>query len=130
MLSYILQTLSSDRTFGPALNEPLRIAIPSKWIVPGLASDFLIVVSSARGLAYRILCTLTIGFSQSILSIATTPGLNSLFPALAITLSNIAPYLQGVGFQTSMKLLQLFKAFSSPGFILADEGHPRLVYYL
>lgn len=29
-----------------------------------------------------------------------------------------------------MKLLQLFKAFSSPGFILADEGHPRLVYYL
>ncbi|KAJ9094420.1 hypothetical protein QFC21_005959 [Naganishia friedmannii] len=109
MLSYILQTLSSNRTFGPALNEPLRIAIPSKWIVPGLASDFLIV---------------------SILSIATTPGLNSLFPALAITLSNVAPYLQGVGFQTSMKLLQLFKAFSSPGFILADEGHPRLVYYL
>ncbi|KAJ9091998.1 hypothetical protein QFC19_008866 [Naganishia cerealis] len=106
MLSYILQTLSSDPSFGPALNEPLRIDIPSKWIVPGFASDFLVV---------------------SILSIATAPGLNSLFPALAITLSNIAPYLQGVGFQASIRLLQLFKAFSAPGFILADEGHPRLL---
>lgn len=63
-------------------------------------------------------------------SIATTPGLNPLFPALTITLSNIAPYLQGLGPHASAKLLHLFKAFSSAGFILADEGHPRLVYYL
>ncbi|KAJ9104377.1 hypothetical protein QFC20_004513 [Naganishia adeliensis] len=109
MLSYILQTLSSDRTFGPALNEHLRINIPTKWVVSGNASDFLIV---------------------SIFSIATTPGLNSLLPALTITLSNIAPYLQGLGVQASAKLLQLFKAFASANFILADEGHPRLVYYL
>jgi len=26
--------------------------------------------------------------------------------------------------------MQLFKAFSTPSFLLADEGHPRLVYYL
>jgi hypothetical protein len=26
--------------------------------------------------------------------------------------------------------MQLFKAFSAPNFLLADEGHPRLVYYL
>jgi hypothetical protein len=26
--------------------------------------------------------------------------------------------------------MQLFKAFSPPSFLLADEGHPRLVYYL
>lgn len=45
MLSYILQTLSSDRTFGPALNEHLRINIPTKWVVSGNASDFLFVVS-------------------------------------------------------------------------------------
>jgi hypothetical protein len=45
MLSYILQALSSDRAFGPALNEPLRINIPTKWIVAGNTSDFLIVVS-------------------------------------------------------------------------------------
>jgi hypothetical protein len=61
MLSYILQTLSSDRTFGPALNEPLRIAIPSKWIVPGLTSDFLIVVSSTPNLSRS--CELTFGLS-------------------------------------------------------------------
>jgi hypothetical protein len=56
--------------------------------------------------------------------------LNSLLPALTITLSNIAPYLQGLGVPASAKLLQLFKAFASASFILADEGHPRLVYYL
>ncbi|GHJ86806.1 hypothetical protein NliqN6_3208 [Naganishia liquefaciens] len=109
MLSYILQALSADRTFGPALNEPLRINIPAKWVVGGHASDFLIV---------------------SIFSIATTPGLNPLFPALTITLSNIAPYLQCLGPHASAKLLHLFKAFSSANFLLADEGHPRLVYYL
>ena len=67
---------------------------------------------------------------QSIYSIATTPGLNPLFPALTISIANAAPYLQNVGVQASTRLLQLFKAFSAPNFLLADEGHPRLVYYL
>ena len=67
---------------------------------------------------------------QSMYSIATTPGLNPLFPALTVTISNVAPYLKGLGVQASTRLLQLFKAFSAPNFLLADEGHPRLVYYL
>lgn len=67
---------------------------------------------------------------QSIYSIATTPGLNPLFPALTITISNISPHLRNIGVQASTRLMQLFKAFSTPSFLLADEGHPRLVYYL
>lgn len=67
---------------------------------------------------------------QSVYSIATTPGLNPLFPALTITIVNIAPYVQNIGVQASTRLLQLFKRFSAPNFLLADEGHPRLVYYL
>lgn len=63
-------------------------------------------------------------------SIATTSNLNPLFQPLTITVANVAPYLKGIGVQASTRLLQLFKAFSAPHFLLADEGHPRLVYYL
>ncbi|WVR07282.1 hypothetical protein IAU60_004323 [Kwoniella sp. DSM 27419] len=109
LLSYLLQTLSADQAFAQALNQTIRLSIPSKWAVQGTAADFLIV---------------------SIYSIATTPGLNPLFPALTISIANVAPYLVNVGVQASTRLLQLFKAFSAPNFLLADEGHPRLVYYL
>ncbi|WWC70472.1 uncharacterized protein I206_104423 [Kwoniella pini CBS 10737] len=109
LLSYLLQTLSADKAFAVSLNQTIRMAIPSKWAVTGTAADFMIV---------------------SIYSIATTPGLNPLFPALTISISNIAPYLTDIGVQASTRLLQLFKSFSAPNFLLADEGHPRLVYYL
>jgi hypothetical protein len=109
LLSYLLQSLSTDPAFGGAINQPLRQAIPAKWAVQGSAADFMIV---------------------SIYSIATTPGLNPLFPALTITIANVAPHLHHLGVQAATRLLQLFKAFSSPNFLLADEGHPRLVYYL
>jgi len=109
LLSYLLQTLSADQAFADALNQPIRLTVPAKWAVPGSAVDFMIV---------------------SVYSIATTPGLNPLFPALTISISNVAPYLQNIGVQASTRLLQLFKAFSAPNFLLADEGHPRLVYYL
>lgn len=111
MLCYILQALSADPSFGSALNGNLnqKLDIPTKWLVQGTTADFLIV---------------------SIYSIATTPGLGSLFPALTITISNAAPYLKNIGVQASTKLIQLFKAFSAPSFLLADEGHPRLVFYM
>lgn len=109
LLSYLLQTLSADQGFAEALNQPLRQTVPAKWAVQGSAADFMIV---------------------SIYSIATTPGLNPLFPALTISIANVAPYLRHLGVQASTRLLQLFKAFSSPNFLLADESHPRLVYYL
>ncbi|KAL1405455.1 hypothetical protein Q8F55_009087 [Vanrija albida] len=109
LLAYLLQTLSVDPAFGTAINQPLRQTVPSKWAVQGSAADFMIT---------------------SIYSIATTPGLNPLFPALTIAIANSAPSLRHLGVQASTRLMQLFKAFSSPNFLLADEGHPRLVYYL
>lgn len=61
--------------------------------------------------------------------IATTSGtLNSLYPALIIALSNAAPYLKNLTIKSSTKLVQLFAAFSNPVFLLADEGHPRLLF--
>ncbi|WVO16453.1 hypothetical protein L204_104130 [Cryptococcus depauperatus] len=109
LLAYLLQTISAEPAFGKNLNQTIRMSVPNKWTVAGSAADFMIV---------------------SIYSIATTSGLNPLFPALTISISNVAPYLSNIGSQASERLLQLFKAFKAPGWLLADEGHPRLVYYL
>ncbi|OXH42508.1 hypothetical protein J008_00023 [Cryptococcus neoformans] len=109
LLSYLLQTLSANEPFGKSLNQTIRITVPARWGVMGSAVDFMIV---------------------SIYSIATTPGLNPLFPALTISIANISPYITNIGVQASARLLGLFKAFSAPNFLLGDEGHPRLVYYL
>lgn len=109
LLAYLLQSLSADPGFATAINQPLRQPVPAKWAVQGNAADFMIV---------------------SIYSIATTPGLNTLFPALTISIANAAPHLRNLGVQASTRLMQLFKAFSAPNFLLADDSHPRLVYYL
>ena len=47
-LSYIVQSLSSERRFGALLQSPmpLRVSIPTKWVVPGTAGDFLVSVSA------------------------------------------------------------------------------------
>ncbi len=131
MLSYILQTLSSDPEFAVALNQPQKLTFPAKWAVVGTTGDLLIVVSALEESAFvskmahgRLLP------DQSMYSIATTSNLNPLFQPLTITVANVAPHLKGIGVQASTRLLQLFKAFSAPHFLLADEGHPRLVYYL
>ncbi len=63
--------------------------------------------------------------------VATTSGsLNSLYPALIIALSNSAPYFKNLSVTSSARLLQLFTAFSNPSFLLSDEGHPRLLFFM
>jgi len=63
--------------------------------------------------------------------IATTSGsLNSLYPALVIVLSNASPYFKKLSVTASTRLIQLFTAFSNPLFLLSDEGHPRLLFFM
>lgn len=63
--------------------------------------------------------------------IATTSGtLNSLYPALVIALSNAAPYFKNLSVNSSARLMQLFTAFANPSFLLSDEGHPRLLFFM
>ena len=71
-------------------------------------------------------------FIQSIYAIvATTSGtLSFLYPALIITLSNAAPYFKNLSIVASNRLIQLFTSFSNPLFLLADEGHPRLLFFM
>ncbi|KAI9064204.1 hypothetical protein FKP32DRAFT_1757516 [Trametes sanguinea] len=111
VLSYMIQGLSAERTFGLKLSNPLKAHIPQKWAATGNAGDFMI---------------------QAIYSmVATTSGsLNSLYPALVIALSNSAPYFKNLSVTSSARLLQLFNAFSNPSFLLSDEGHPRLLFFI
>ncbi|KAJ7109144.1 high-temperature-induced dauer-formation protein-domain-containing protein [Mycena epipterygia] len=110
-LSYIVQTLSAEPSFGLRLTKPVKAQLPSKWNAPGTAADFII------NAVYAI--------------VATTSGtLNSLYPALVIALSNSAPYFKNLTVTASARLIQLFTSFSNPLFLLADEGHPRLLFFM
>lgn len=46
-LSYIIQTLSAEASFGAKLSAPLKVQPPTKWTVSGTAGDFLINVRFA-----------------------------------------------------------------------------------
>lgn len=72
------------------------------------------------------------GFIQIVYSmIATTSGsLNPLYPALVIALSNASPYFKKLSVTASTRLTQLFTSFSNPLFLLSDEGHPRLLFFM
>ncbi|KAH7915968.1 high-temperature-induced dauer-formation protein-domain-containing protein [Hygrophoropsis aurantiaca] len=110
-LSYIIQTLSAEPAFGNKLTSPVKIQIPTKWASSGTAADFMI--------------------NSIYFIIATTSGaLNSIYPALIIALSNIAPYFRNLSVVASTRLVQLFKSFSNPLFLLSDESHPRLLFFM
>ncbi|KAG8953735.1 hypothetical protein FRC04_001939 [Tulasnella sp. 424] len=112
-LSYIIQTLSSEPAFGTKMTLPVpsRIVIPAKWAVPGCTADFFI--------------------SAVYYTVATTSGqLNFTYPALLIALANAAPNMQHLQVPSATRLIQLFTSFSNPNFLLADDGHPRLVFLL
>ncbi|EIW60587.1 uncharacterized protein TRAVEDRAFT_119582 [Trametes versicolor FP-101664 SS1] len=111
VLSYMVQSLSAERAFGVKLGSPLRAQIPQKWATAGTAGDFIVHAIYSM--------------------VATTSGsLNSLYPALIIALSNSAPYFKNLSVTSSARLLQLFNAFSNPSFLLSDEGHPRLLFFV
>ncbi|KAI7852075.1 high-temperature-induced dauer-formation protein-domain-containing protein, partial [Circinella umbellata] len=116
MCAFILQTLSSDRTFGVKLNRPFdgHSSLPAAVRIPafhGTYADFLIIS----------IFTL----------IATSRGsLSTLYPALILTITNISPYLKNLSVTSSSKLMALFGSMSAPGFLLADEANHRLVGYL
>ncbi|KAH9934896.1 high-temperature-induced dauer-formation protein-domain-containing protein [Fomitopsis serialis] len=110
-ISYIVQSISAERIFGQKLASPVKTQLPQKWSNLGTAADFMIHAIYSM--------------------VATTSGaLTSLYPALIIALSNSAPYFKHLSVTASTRLIQLFTAFSNPSFLLADEGHPRLLFFM
>ncbi|KAI0933902.1 hypothetical protein AcW1_005595 [Taiwanofungus camphoratus] len=111
VVSYIVQSLSAERAFGVKLNSPIKARVPQKWSNLGTAADFMIHAIYSM--------------------VATTSGaLTSLYPALIIALSNSAPFFKNLSVTSSTRLVQLFIAFSNSSFLLSDEGHPRLLFFM
>ncbi|KAG8875367.1 hypothetical protein FRB97_005179 [Tulasnella sp. 331] len=112
-LSYIVQCLSAETDFGNQLSQPIpsRVSIPSRWVTQGDLGDFFV--------------------TSIYWMVATTSGqLNFLYPALIIALANAAPSLTNLQVTSSNRLVQLFASFSNPSFLLSDESHPRLVFFI
>ncbi|KAI9463392.1 high-temperature-induced dauer-formation protein-domain-containing protein [Russula earlei] len=111
-LSYIIQTLSAEPAFGLRLTFPMKSPyVLAKWNVGGSTADFMI------NAVYHMIAT-------------TSGSLNAMYPALVIALSNSAPYFKSLSLNSSTRLLQLFSSFANPTFLLADEGHPRLLFFM
>ncbi len=51
-------------------------------------------------------------------------------PSSLIALSNSAPYLKNLSISATARLMQLFNSFSNPLFLLSDESHPRLLFFM
>ncbi|EKM82993.1 hypothetical protein AGABI1DRAFT_69103 [Agaricus bisporus var. burnettii JB137-S8] len=129
-LSYIVQTLSADSGFGSGLRKSVKGQIPAKYNNGGTMADFLIQVTT--DLSYiskdeKLTCKCQAVYSM----VATTSGTPiSLYPALIIALSNAAPYFRNLSVTASTRLVQLFTSFSNPMFLLSDEGHPRILFFM
>jgi hypothetical protein len=102
-LCYLLQTLSSFRAFTLTLTlkSPPTSAISQPTIDNLIAALYALITSQKE-----------------------------LYQPLLITLVNIAPYVKGMNVQSAGKLVALFGAFSGSGFLLAEEGNPRCVFWM
>ncbi|KAH6918882.1 high-temperature-induced dauer-formation protein-domain-containing protein [Coprinopsis sp. MPI-PUGE-AT-0042] len=110
-ISYIIQTLSSEQAFGRQLATQMKAAVPTTWSGVHTCGDFLLHAIHAV--------------------VSTTTGtLSTLYPALIISISNAAPYFKKLSVTASGRLTQLFTSFANPSFLLADEGHPRLLFFM
>jgi hypothetical protein len=60
--------------------------------------------------------------------------LSSLYPSILLTLSNLSPFISGGGGalseKSSTELGRIWLGFSTPSWILMEEGNPRLLFYL
>ncbi|KAI9453436.1 hypothetical protein F5148DRAFT_985546, partial [Russula earlei] len=107
-----IQTLSAWPAFGLRLTFPMKsLYVVAKWNVGGSTADFRI------NAVYHMIAT-------------TSGSLNAMYPALVIALSNSAPYFKSLSLNSSTRLLQLFSSFANPTFLLADEGHPKLLFFM
>ncbi|KAI7892721.1 high-temperature-induced dauer-formation protein-domain-containing protein [Mucor mucedo] len=116
MCSFILQTLSSDRTFSDKLNKQFEghASLPVNIRLPNFQGSYA---------NYLILTIFSL--------IATSRGtLSTLYPAFIKIITNISPYLKNLSALTSNKLVSLFSSMSAPGFLLADESNHHLIEYL
>ncbi|SPO31207.1 uncharacterized protein UTRI_05993_B [Ustilago trichophora] len=116
LCAFMLQDVSSERAFATNLakvGSAAKVQLPARLGLLGgnTAIDFLV---------------------QGVYSlVATTKGqLASLYAPLVISLSNTAPAWRSLSITASSRIIHLLRSFSQPSFLLSDEGHPRLLFYV
>ncbi|KAH9985576.1 high-temperature-induced dauer-formation protein-domain-containing protein [Russula vinacea] len=105
-LSYIIQTLSAEHAFGLRLTFPLK---SHTYLQNGMSA----------------------GNSGFLINVRVSPI--HLSAAIALTdhcSLQSAPYFKSLNVNSATRLLQLFSSFANPKFLLADEGHPRLLFFM
>lgn len=116
MCVFILQPLSAETRFAKSLNRTFegQSSLPASVRIPsfnGTYADFLIIS------VYSL--------------IATSKGhLVTLYSALFMTLSNIAPYVKSISVMASTRLVQLFTSISQPSFLFANDSNFKLLQYI
>ncbi|CAO1632889.1 unnamed protein product [Parajaminaea phylloscopi] len=67
-------------------------------------------------------------------TLLTTRGMGSsglgIYPVILITLANSSSQMKALSIPSATRLGLLLSQFSNPSFLLADEGHPRCLYFL
>ncbi|KAI9850953.1 MAG: hypothetical protein M1838_004738 [Thelocarpon superellum] len=113
MCVFVLQTLSSEPSFGQGLNKTFegQNSLPTSVRIPGFHGsygDYLII-------------------SIYTLITASKSRLQAIYPALLAIINNIAAYVENLGATASAKIVQLFDSMSSPSFLLANDGNHALL---
>ncbi|KAG6376070.1 high-temperature-induced dauer-formation protein-domain-containing protein [Boletus reticuloceps] len=104
-LTYIIQTLSAEPAFGNKLSAPVKVSIPAKWAIPGTAADFMITLQ-------RLGCSIR----STLLLLSRYRMLRRISRTFLLS--------------RRQRLIQMFNSFSNPRFLLSDESHPRLLFFM
>ncbi|KAF3396112.1 Ubp5-interacting protein [Penicillium rolfsii] len=110
---FILQTMSAEPNFGKSLNMKFEAqeTLPQSIRIlkfRGSYADYLIM---------------------SIQTLMTTSkgNLDTVYPALLIILTNVAPHVKHISPSACSKVIQLFSSMSAPSFLLANETNHTLL---
>ncbi|CEH15028.1 Proteins containing regions of low-complexity [Ceraceosorus bombacis] len=128
---FVLQDISSTPAFAAhisAAGSANRAKIPGghKWGITAGGSN---AGGGAGGDGAGSAADVLIQATYSLM--ATTKGsLSTLYAPLVISLANTAPAWTNITVLSSQRLVSLLSSFSAPSFLLADESHPRLVFFL
>ncbi|CAM9734928.1 unnamed protein product [Ascophyllum nodosum] len=110
--TFVLLKLSGERMFGVAVNKPCAVRLPTDLpLFSGSHLDLLILT------VHKLL-------------VAGSERLSSLYHCFLTVLCNVSPYCKSMSLVASVKLLNLFELFTSPGNLYASETNQTYVSLL
>lgn len=136
LIVFILHDISCDRAFAVNIckagsGSKARITGSQRWGIAVGGGSSVAAGGVMSGQASQASMGADIAIQAMYALIATTKStLSALYPPMVITLTNISPYFKNLSILSANRLMALFTSFSNPAFLLADEGNPRVLFYL